>query len=629
MSQGGYNSRPEGLNTPCWQGPAKMTLLLAILTVALGGHVSYADETDFSDSYEVIATDYAEEIADIQWNCPCCPNTCVCPPGQVHSMGPGVGPTQTIDPRSQGTRNGDASTQPSWDRNSAPQGSPYSTQTPAPQGSSATQPSGDPQGSLSQQGAANGQTPLSAQDLADLQTSATDRAAAGAAAGAGLGSGDASGGVDFQTADTQIASVPGLIGDFFGAGDVTSVFTEIVPYSIQAQGTILSGSNGDPNAVIVFETSGSNGPNDFFSIAPGTDLDNNGLADRFEISEPVPPSDAPTSPGPEYHYAGGAAVNPTGTFANGDTWQVDFAFSRQLSVVIPNPGTSGAVLGRAKLAENNSPLPRDRVFFNYSFFDNVPLSGNGVSVHRYTPGVEKTFFNKQMSFEIRTPFASTLDNNIVLDASTAAKDTKFGNLFFAYKALLYGNEAFATSAGLCMTAPTADGLRINLQNGRRLASIDNGAVHIMPFLGWVTRTPQGYFTQGILQVDVDSRGNPVRVNRTGRGLETVGVIQDVTMLYLDVSVGRLFRLERRYITQIAPIFELHYNRSLQTTDSVSVSNFRLGEPKQDIQVLNALAAMNFTMRDRSDVTIGYATPIGNGRDQGFDGELRILWNRPF
>ena len=71
-------------------------------------------------------------------------------------------------------------------------------------------------------------------------------------------------------------------------------------------------------------------------------------------------------------------------------------------------GTNGGVVGQVKLAEGFSPIPQDRVYFNYSYFNQVPLSASGVNVNRFTPGFEKTFWDRLASVEFRTPMASTL-----------------------------------------------------------------------------------------------------------------------------------------------------------------------------------------------------------------------------
>src|SRR5262249_14312798 len=79
-------------------------------------------------------------------------------------------------------------------------------------------------------------------------------------------------------------------------------------------------------------------------------------------------------------------------------------------VTVPNPSNGGAV-GRTKIADDNSPLPRDRFILDYDYFDNVPLSRQ-TGVHRFSPGIEKTFLDQSASIEVRLPFAATLSSDV-------------------------------------------------------------------------------------------------------------------------------------------------------------------------------------------------------------------------
>src|SRR5688572_30352983 len=128
-------------------------------------------------------------------------------------------------------------------------------------------------------------------------------------------------------------------------------------------------------------------------------------------------------------------------------------------VTIPSPGTSS--VGRVKLAENVSPIPRDRVFVNYSYFDNVPLTPDGVNVNRFVPGFEKTFLDGTMSFEVRFPFASTLSSNVVAGGPTKDDWGEFGNLSAIWKTLLHVDRRWVTTAGLQLTVPTADDVTVS------------------------------------------------------------------------------------------------------------------------------------------------------------------------
>jgi hypothetical protein len=62
---------------------------------------------------------------------------------------------------------------------------------------------------------------------------------------------------------------------------------------------------------------------------------------------------------------------------------------------------------RFKVAENVSPIPRDRILFNYNHFHNSLTDINGASrdLDRFTFGFEKTFLHGRASIETRLPLA--------------------------------------------------------------------------------------------------------------------------------------------------------------------------------------------------------------------------------
>src|SRR5690606_19169299 len=109
-----------------------------------------------------------------------------------------------------------------------------------------------------------------------------------------------------------------------------------------------------------------------------------------------------------------------------------------VTLVIPDPAAApGAVVGRQKIAENSSPIPRSRVFVNYSFFDATALAPEGVDVSRVTPGFEYAFFGDSLSIEVRAPFASTLDSDVNFFGRTSTREVEFGNVTGWLKALMW------------------------------------------------------------------------------------------------------------------------------------------------------------------------------------------------
>ena len=293
------------------------------------------------------------------------------------------------------------------------------------------------------------------------------------------------------------------------------------------------------------------------------------------------------------------------------------------TVTVPNPAAS--VVGRQKLAENTSPIPRDRVFLNYSYFDDVPLQDSGVGVHRLTPGIEKTFCDRMASFQIQFPMATTLDSDLALFGDTDDDKYEFGNINLALKGVLYQNETSLLTAGLAVTLPTADDLTVQ-SNGIDVIRSENEAVHLLPFLGVAMADPEGLFVQGVVQLDIDPNGNPILINN-GNSLQSLGDLKDPTFLYADLSVG--YWLMRDYsaqcVTGVAPVLELHYNRSLESSDTLAGPGGSKVGASRDIEVLNLVLGTTFELNNTSTLTLGYSTPLST-TDRQFDGEFRVLFN---
>ncbi len=307
--------------------------------------------------------------------------------------------------------------------------------------------------------------------------------------------------------------------------------------------------------------------------------------------------------------------------------QFEYLFRPDAVIVnVPSPGGGGAV-GRVKIAESNSPIPRDRVFFNYSLFHNVPLTSQGPDVNRYTPGFEKTFWNGNGSIELHVPFASTLDSNLVAGV-TNGSNTEFGNATGVLKLLLWSNDNWAFAGGLGVNAPTADDVVVSLPSGRPLIVINNDAFHLQPFLGLLWTPNDRFFAQGFAQVDADIDGNPVWADLQNQGLERFGRLKDATLLVADVGIGYwIYRGgSSRNVTGLAPVWELHYNRSLEDQDVLRQGGFVIGNSGQDVNVLNTTIGLNVELFNNALITAGYTAPLSDDTDRQFDGEFRLMCN---
>lgn len=412
---------------------------------------------------------------------------------------------------------------------------------------------------------------------------------------------------------------PGMMGDFFGPTSSGS--------SILSQNFSVNATGIQDNGIYDFDVQpgGGNYP-DISSSGPLSA----GPTYTAPLAAPPSATDLPRPGEPGYTFAGGTAVFtgiglPQGYF---DPFTLNYSYQREL--IIPSSFSQQ----RIKLAENTSPIPQNRIFMNYSMFDNVPLTSNGITVNRFSPGFESLLFSPNTSIEMRTPFATTLSSDLMLDGGTNTNNVEFGNMFFTFKQVLFRRNELLVSAGLSTTAPTADDVRVINGSGTEIVRINNDSVHVMPFVGFYRKLSQRTFVQGFTQVDVDVNGSRVFLNPDGspNNLNQVGRIQDLTLLYLDMSAGHwVYRSNGRGLTGIAPMLEGHWNRSLNKADCIVDSNSgsRIQLPIQEYDNFNAVGAMVFEFNRRSRLAVGYAVPIGNGKDRAFDNELRVTFNRFF
>ena len=233
----------------------------------------------------------------------------------------------------------------------------------------------------------------------------------------------------------SFSAAPTMIGDFFGGGFSTLSGSQTVSFARFARANNISagGGPGSANSILAFEVGTDTVFNDVFSIGTGLDVAGGGDgADTFTINEPVPPSDAPTAPGPNFTFDGGTAVytnNTTdttaqpGIYQDGEFWYLQYSYTSAINgaagtgglIALPAPGNASR---RVKLSENFSPEVRDRVFFNYSFF-NDSFGGLG-DISRYLLGVERLLC-EDVSFEARLPVAGTYASSQQINSANAQR----------------------------------------------------------------------------------------------------------------------------------------------------------------------------------------------------------------
>jgi len=433
----------------------------------------------------------------------------------------------------------------------------------------------------------------------------------------------------------SFSSAPTMMGDLFGGGVSIIGAPKSVVTSAFLNGTIISGS--DATAVIAFDFGGGT-PNDLFTAAgTGVDVSSDIFIDQFTLLEPIPLTDAPTSPGPGFIFAGGEASYTganTGTapidgaFTNGDIWFVRYEYiSNGLG-----SGTDGVLIAgpdvatrRTKLSENFSPEVRDRCFLNYNFFNDA-FGGLG-DVSRFVLGFERVLIDDLISVEVRMPMAGTFSSRQQVDRP-GDRDFELGNSTLIGKGVLLRTDRIILTGGSGVTIPFADDARL-LRGNDELLRIENEAVHILPFIGLLNRIDRRTFFQAYTQLDVDVQGNPVLANLSGGPLQGIGRFTDSTLAHVDVSAHRVVYENRRPSSLLKGVIanaELHYTGTLQGSDNVAGQGVVVTNLKNNFNIVNATFGAHLLLGDHIVVTPGMSVPMRDGLDKQFDYEAILQVN---
>lgn len=304
-----------------------------------------------------------------------------------------------------------------------------------------------------------------------------------------------------------------------------------------------------------------------------------------------------------------------------------FRIASPVVFFVANPAGGGTV-GRTKIADDNSPLPRDRVIFNYDYFNNVPIVPGGWDVGRFSPGFEKTFLDQRASIEVRFPFASTVASSFTQGAEST--NTEFGNIMGKLKFLLYQTSNWVVSGGLSVSLPTADDSVVGLANGMDLIRVNNDAYLVAPFMASLY-TNQRFFAQSWLAFEFDTNGNPV-LAATGPGAMTqVGRLNTQTLMQVDGQIGYWLydnpEAGRLGVRRLAPFIELHYNTTLGDPDFLQTAqNVFIGGLAGNTDELNLSFGATAQLGDTANMTLGVAAPLKRESDRFFDYQVGFRFN---
>jgi hypothetical protein len=258
-----------------------------------------------------------------------------------------------------------------------------------------------------------------------------------------------------------------------------------------------------------------------------------------------------------------------------------------------------------KVSDNQSPVPQDRFFYSFNYFDNLNASVDrkilspiqNLQVYHQLFGLEKTFLGGNASVGFRVPLNTISFKSTANIAGMGGATTSPGDLSVFLKYVLYRQGTSLVSTGLQVTAPTGPGSF----GGAKYYSYFRDT-QIQPFVGYLF-TRDRFYLQGFTSVDVPSTS------------------QDVTLLFNDLSIGYYaYRAAdaNRFLTAIVPTAEAHLNtplnhRGFSATDLASTPD-----------VLDLTFGTNLEIRKRALISVAYVTPVTGPKP--FNAELVLLLN---
>lgn len=424
--------------------------------------------------------------------------------------------------------------------------------------------------------------------------------------------------------------LPSMFGDFHG-GSVLQAQVQLPSVQIsQLFVDNLNGFNifvtnrnggvgGDPNPAVQIDVHNGDASGPVITSSNGNGVPA-GQATAYPIDDPTATGflAPPNAPGPgTLVYNGGTAFGPQN---DGDGWGLEFSHLFTPDPINVNIPSGGGAVRRVKIAENNSPIPRDRFIFNYNYFNDV-ISGIG-DVNRYTFGFEHTITGPSNSIQVLFPMASTLDVSQVAGGGLS-RDTEFGDLTFVFKQLLMERDNFLMSVGVGVTVPTGDDASVFNTSGQQILDLEHESSHLLPFLAMLHTYDSGWYWQAFVQLDVDTNGNPLRADMTGANLQPVGVLQDQTLMFVDVGAGYWLTDPSQGTPAIAATAEIHWVSTLQDADVINTNNLNITSILNRFDVVNLTLGASVLVNDSFTIRPAMVIPLS---DDQFDYEAMVQMN---
>ncbi len=326
---------------------------------------------------------------------------------------------------------------------------------------------------------------------------------------------------------------------------------------------------------------------------------------------------------------------------------------------------------RFSVADNQSPMPQQRVYFNYQYLHNnfttlsfdanqpqgfdIIQSTKQFDSHRFLFGMEHLVLYGAASIQFQVPFANSLGSDIVGQSAVdgpapGEQDTELGNISLILKGVLYRDCWSTLSVGLGIDLPTAEDVSLSfVTTGERL-EIENQTVLLHPFVGLLYTPNPVWFFQAFAQASL-----PVGTNDStyaAGGAVNSFEIDPRSLLRLNGSAGawlyqachccrcceRCCPCCEPTIKGVAAMTELHYTTKIEHGQDFEIvapgpDNNLFVDTTTPLDYLNLTLALQVACRNNTAVRAGVVLPLLGGgvdpSDQPFDWEFQLQVNRFF
>ena len=329
-------------------------------------------------------------------------------------------------------------------------------------------------------------------------------------------------------------------------------------------------------------------------------------------------------PGESVKFVSGLAIvtNPSPSPFN-QQYSIYEVYNLTSSTQVATSG--GGVVGRQKMSEDTSPLPRDRIIFDYDYFSGATLVPGGIDVHRIIVGFEKTFWGGRASLEVRVPFASTLDSSS--EIGMQSRNTELGDIRITPRLLAYGSETWNVGVGVGFYLPTASDTHVRDSSGTELLRFTEDSLTVSPYLGILYTPNDRFFAQAWVSFDFDTNGDPVSANMDGSSLTSIGRYRNGTAMNWDAQIGYWLinaSDNNGRLRGLAPFLELHYGTAISDSSILQAGDYQIGTGTQGDE-LNMTVGLSAILGSRLNLQIAAGVPLISD-SRNFDWQIGVRVN---